>query len=98
MNKLLANQKKAMSEPKPKTKSKVSPAPAAPMPSTAINGPRPTIAGLPSDRYYAAESAIRAMSDADKVRGDKRLQADVRKVAEHKMKELQSAMGGGRKR
>lgn len=93
MNKLLANQKKAMSEPKPKTKSKVSPAAPAPMPMM-----HDKIGGLPSDRYYAASDAISSLSRAEVIKKDKKLQADMKKVAAHKIGELQAVMGGGRKR
>lgn len=101
MNRLLSNQKKALDK-KPLPKSKTAPKPPMdrPMPlagpGLAESGRK--IGGLPEERYYKAESALRDMVRVNEIKSDTKLHADMHKVAEHKKAELDRALVGGLKK
>lgn len=99
INKLAA---KALGEKKPAAKSKVStkvPAdPAPPLAGTALASSGRKIGGLPEERYYRAEGALRDMARAAEIKEDKGLHADMHKVANHKKAEFDRALGGGLKK
>ena len=59
------------------------------------------MAPLPStgdDRRWKAEDALHVLTKAEEYRKDRRLMADVRKLAQKKLKELNGVAGKGRKR
>lgn len=72
------------------------PRPAAtrePMRDVAAAPRPPKKAGLDPDRYYRAEEALHTLSRAAEHKADKGLMRDVKRVAEHQVKQMNRALG-----
>lgn len=83
-------------------KSKVAkkvPAPTGPgpMPEASMPGRR-KVAGMDEDRYYRAKDALSTLSRAEEHKRDKKLMADMHKVAAHEVESLNRALSSGASR
>lgn len=67
------------------------PGPAAPLADRGPSGGKMT-----EDRRYQAEDALATLTRAEKHRKDKRLMADVQKVAAEKMRDMEACVGGAK--
>lgn len=94
INKLASNAKKALGVKASPKKSK--PVNKVPVDVPSAYPEKRQVGGLPSDRYYAAKDAMHTMTRAEEIRGNKQLQSDIKKVAQHEIKGLQAVIGKDR--
>lgn len=94
-NALMKKASKALG--KSKVSKKISaPSGAGPLPEATMNRQSARkVAGMDEDRYYRAKDALGTLTRAEEHRRDKKLMADMKKVAEHEVASLNRALSGG---